>query len=168
MVAIVCDFKNLLTVNFQRFVLLLWKDWLGWSRSGRWFFVRRFFIGCTGIRQRCSYGWGSFLLLCRRLWWLRFADLSHQCRTFFGRCAGNGCDLSSGRFYLASKDFLTGAGNSFFGGIHALGKLLSPFYKAVIDTVFIGDSSTCPPFVNRLAILASRFFKVTFLITAMV
>ncbi len=60
MVAIVCDFKNLLTVNFQRFVLLLWKDRLGWSRSGRWFFVRRFFIGCTGIGQRCSYGWGAF------------------------------------------------------------------------------------------------------------
>ena len=132
------------------------------------FFVRGFFLGCTGIGKRfgcwgrCCSGHGGFLLV------FGFADFSHQCRTFFGRCAGNGCDLSSGRFYLASKDFLTGAGNSFFGGIHALGKLLSPFYKAVIDTVFIGDSSTCPPFVNRLAILASRFFKVTFLITAMV
>lgn len=81
------------------------------------FFVRRFFLGCTGIGKRfgcwgrCCSGHGGFLLV------FGFADFSHQCRTFFGRCAGNGCDLSSGRFYLASKDFLTGAGNSFFGGI---------------------------------------------------
>ena len=117
MVAIVCDFKNLLTVNFQRLVLLLWKDWLGWSRSGHWFFVRRFFIGCTGIRQRCSYGWGSFLFLCRRFWWLQFTDLSHQCRTFFGRGTGNGCNLGSGRLDLAGKHFLPCAGNGFFGSV---------------------------------------------------
>lgn len=104
------------------------------------FFVRAFFLGCTGIGQRCSYGWGSFLLLCRRFWGLRLANLSYQCRTFFRRCAGNGCDLGSSWFHLAGKDFLTGAGNCFFGCIYALGKLLSPFYKAVIDTVFIGDS----------------------------
>ena len=93
------------------------------------------------------------------LWVCRF---SHQCRTFFGRGAGNGCDLSSGRFYLASKDFLTGAGNSFFGGIHALGKLLSPFYKAVIDTV----SSAIRRRVHRLSIdwpfWPGGFFRVLF------
>ena len=142
MVAIVCDFKNLLTVNFQRLVLLLWKDWLGWSRSGRWFFVRRFFIGCTGIGQRCSYGWGSFLLLCRRFWGLRFfrfANLSHQRRTFFGRGTGDGCNLSGGRLDLAGKHFLPCAWNGFFGCIQPSCKMLCIFYKCFSDIVFSCD-----------------------------
>lgn len=133
------------------------------------FFVRRFFLGCTGIGKRfgcwgrCCSGHGGFLLV------FGFADFSHQCRTFFGRCARNGCDLSSGRFYLASKDFLTGAGNSFFGGMNSTTLLVILCVVVVCAVAFLSiphsgknkaaEKKVDPAEANKYALVAQDILK---------
>lgn len=128
-------------------------------------FLYRMYRHRAAVRPRL----GEPSVLCRRLLGLLlfgFADFSHQCRTLFGRGAGNGRDLGSSRLDLAGKHSLPCAGNSFFGSVYAFGKAFCSPYKAVRCICFTSDS--CTSFfvfwlvviltTNQTCILVSPFF----------